>query len=182
MSSASAPGTPAPLVGRPARGRPWGEALFAVGLVALGVFTLVEASGIIVPGSANVMGPQAFPYAVGALLVGTGAAVLLAIVRGHRGQAEQGEDVDVSIGTDWVTVGKLIGSFVALIVLVEPLGWPLAATLLFTGAAWSLGAKPWWRPAVIGLVLSLVVQVTFTQLLGVYLPAGLLDGVPSLNG
>lgn len=183
MTPSATAGSPAvaPPSGAP-RGRPWAEGGFAVALVALGVFTVVEAAGIQVPGSASSMGPQVFPYAVGALLVGSGAAVLYALSKGRRGMAEEGEDVDVSVGTDWVTVAKLAGSFIALVVLVEPLGWPLAATLLFAGAAWSLGARPWWRPALIGLVITLVVQVLFTQMLGVYLPSGVLEGVPLLDG
>jgi putative tricarboxylic transport membrane protein len=168
--------SPAPDVtsraGQPARGWAWAELPFPVALVALGVFTVLRAGDITVPGSANVLGPQAFPYAVGALLVGTGVAVLVSLAAGHRGVAETGEDVDAGARTDWAAVAKLTGSFLALVVLLDPLGWPIAATLLFAGAAWSLGARPWWRPLLIGAALALIIQVVFTQVLGVYLPAG----------
>lgn len=174
--STAAPGT-SPGAQRPARRWPLAETTFPVALVALGVFTVAEARDIVVPGSANTVGPQAFPYAVGALLVGTGVALFASLATGHRGAAEEGEDVDTSAGTDWATVAKLTGSFAALVVLVEPLGWPIAASLLFGGAAWSLGARTWWRPLLVGVLLAVVVQIVFTQLLGVFLPAGPLEGV-----
>lgn len=165
-----------------AAGWPWAEAAFAGGLLALGLFTLVEAATIVVPGSSNTVGPQAFPYAIGALLVATGGVVIYGLARGRRGEAEEGEDVDASLGTDWPTVAKLAGSFAALVVLIEPAGWVLAATTLFTGTALALGARPWWRPLLAGLVLSLFVQVAFTSWLGVFLPPGPLEGVPFLDG
>jgi putative tricarboxylic transport membrane protein len=91
--------------------------------------------------------------------------------------AEESEDVDLAAGTDWIRVVGLVASFVALVVLIEPLGWPTAATVLFAGSAWSLGARPWWRPFLAGALLAVVTQVVFTQLLGVFLPAGPLEGV-----
>lgn len=166
----------------PVRGIPVGEALFAGAVVALGAFTIVQAGAIAVPISAAAVGPRAVPYAVGALLVGTGVWVAVNLARGIRGEAEDGEDVDSGVGTDWSTVVRLVASFAALIVLIEPLGWILAATVLFTGVAAALGARPLWRPAVVGLVLALVIHLAFTRLLGVYLPPGILEGVPVLDG
>lgn len=164
--------------GEPARERSWlQEAAFPVGVLALGVFTLVDASTIAVPSSANTVGPQAFPYAVGVLLIASAVALFVDLARGRLGDAEEGEDVDVTAGTDWVTVLKLTASFAALVVLVEPLGWPIAGTVLFGGAAWSLGARPWWRPVLVGAVLAVAIQIVFTQLLGLFLPAGPLEGV-----
>ncbi|MGH3588787.1 MAG: tripartite tricarboxylate transporter TctB family protein [Pseudonocardia sp.] len=157
--------------------RAWVEVPFPLALVGLGVFTVLDAGTITVPGSTNVVGPRAFPYAIGALLVVTGVAVLVAVARGRRGEAEVGEDVDTHVGTDWVRVVLLAASLLALIVMIEPLGWPIAATVLFGGAAWSLGARPLWRPLAVGAVVAVVTQIVFTQALGVYLPAGPLEGV-----
>ncbi|MCZ2819325.1 tripartite tricarboxylate transporter TctB family protein [Modestobacter sp. VKM Ac-2977] len=167
--------------GTPGRAWSWAEAAFPVGLLALGVFTLVDASTIVAPSSVNTVGPQAFPYAVGVLLVLTSLALFVDLARGRGGAAEEGEDVDPTATTDWPTVLKLTGSFAALVVLVEPLGWPIAATVLFAGAAWSLGARPWWRPVLIGAVLAFTTQVLFTQLLDLYLPAGPLERVSFLG-
>jgi putative tricarboxylic transport membrane protein len=161
------------------RGRrlPVGELVVTTALGGLGVFALVEAHTIAVPASSNAVGPRAFPYAVGAILVLSAVALLVAQLRGDRGEVEGGEDVDTSGGADWVAVAKLTGAFAALVVLVEPLGWPIAASLMFGGTAWALGARPWWRALLVAAVLNTVVHIVFTQVLGVYLPAGPLEGV-----
>ncbi len=156
---------------------PFSELGFPVALLALGAFVVVDAGRIVAPSSSNTVGPKAFPYAVGVLLVATAVALLVSVARGGRGAAEDGEDVDTAAGTDWVTVAKLAGSFVALVVLVEPLGWPIAATLLFTGAAWALGARPVWRPALVGAVLGVGTYLLFVRFLGLFLPAGPLEVV-----
>ena len=151
------------------------------GLVAaIGVFTLVDATTIAARAD-NAVGPRAFPYAVGALLVATGVAAIIATARGKLGQAEEGEDVDADVRTDWVTVGKLVAVLIAHLVLIDTAGWPVAAAVLFFGAAWTLGAV-WWRALPIAVVLALVVQVVFASGLGLSLPAGIFEGVPFLDG
>ena len=160
---------------------PVGELVVVAVLAGLGVFALVEAHTIAVPTSSNAVGPRAFPYAVGAVLVLSAVGLLVALLRGERGEVEGGEDVDTSGGADWAAVGKLTAAFAALVVLVEPLGWPIAASLMFGGAAWALGARPWWRALLVAVVLNTAVHVVFTRVLGVYLPAGPLEGVVGLG-
>ncbi|MGM1063655.1 tripartite tricarboxylate transporter TctB family protein [Saccharothrix sp. Mg75] len=157
------------------------EYVFAALVVALGVFTLVDATTISLRNQSAV-GPRAFPYAVGALLVVTGIATIVATARGRLGEAEEAEDVDTgSVRTDWLTVGKLGVVLVAHLLLIEPVGWPVAAVVLFAGAAWTLGAV-WWKALVVAVVLALVVQVLFASGLGLSLPAGIFEGVPLLDG
>ncbi|MFD1152373.1 tripartite tricarboxylate transporter TctB family protein [Saccharothrix hoggarensis] len=152
------------------------------GLVAaLGAFTLVDATTITVRGAVGGIGPRAFPYAVGALLLVTGVAAIVATARGRLGAAEDAEDVDTTVRTDWVTVLKLVAVLVAHLVLIDVVGWPVAATVLFAAAAWTLGAV-WWKALVVAVVLALVVQVVFASGLGLSLPAGVVEGVPLLDG
>ncbi|GAB7189942.1 tripartite tricarboxylate transporter TctB family protein [Kineococcus sp. NUM-3379] len=174
---AAGAGTGAGAASAPARPRRWPELLLPVAITALGVYTVVHAGTIAQTGTQNTVGPRVFPYAVGMLLIAAGVAVVAAVLTGRRGEVEDSEDVDASAGTDWVTVAELTGSFAALVVLVEPLGWPIAATLLFGGTAWSLGARPVWRPVVVGLVIAVGTHILFLQVLGLYLPAGPLSGV-----
>jgi putative tricarboxylic transport membrane protein len=174
----TAPGAPRARGGAGAKAE---ECVFAGLVVALGVFTLVETPAIPAAGPAGTVGPRAFPYAVGALLVATGVATLVAVLRGRLGPAEQGEDVDPDARTDWSTVAKLVAVLVAHLVLVEPAGWPVAGAVLFLGAAWSLGAV-WWKALPVAVVLALVVQVVFAAGLGLSLPAGVFEGVPLLDG
>ena len=162
---------------------PVGELGFAGGVAALGVFALVRAGSINEPITAGSMGPRVLPYMVGGALVLSGLAVVAAVLRGRRGEAEQGEDVADDEHTDWVTVGMLVALLLVHVFLIVPAGWPVAATILFAGSAIVLGAKPWWRAIVIGLLLALVLQASFAGGLGVSLPAGpLLEGVSFLDG
>jgi putative tricarboxylic transport membrane protein len=158
-----------------------GDAAVALGVAALGVFTVVDSHRITVPLSANVVGPRVFPYAVGAALVGCGVVVFLGALRGQRAEPEAGEDVDSDASTDWATLAKVVGAFVAHVALVDPLGWALAGAVLFAGVAWALGAA-WWRALAIGVVLGFVVQAAFVDGLGVSLPAGIFEGVRFLGG
>jgi putative tricarboxylic transport membrane protein len=163
------------------RGPALGDAAVALGVVALGVFTVVDSHRITVPLSANVVGPRVFPYAVGLALVACGAVVLLGALRGRRGEPEAGEDVDTDASTDWATLAKVVGAFIVHVVLVDPLGWALAGAALFAGVGWALGAT-WWRALAIGVVLGFAVQVAFVDGLGVSLPAGIFEGVRFLDG
>ncbi len=157
------------------------EVLVALGVVALGVFTIVDAHRITVPLSSNVVGPRVFPYAVGVALAVSGVAVLVAALRGRHADPEAGEDIDVDAPTDWVTLAKVVAGFALHVALVDRLGWALAGALLFTVVAWALGGHP-LKAAGVGLLLGFSVQALFVSGLGVTLPAGLFDGVGLLRG
>ena len=183
--SASAPLDAPASGGAPAANRPpIGELAFAGVCAALGIYAIVGAGFIRVPpGSASVLGPRVFPYAVGMLLVAASVAVIVQVLRGHRGTPDDGEDVDPDAPTDWLTVAKLVACFLSQLFLIEWAGWPLAVTILFGGAAWSLGAKRWWVALLVGLALGLATQLVFGAWLGLSLPAGpLLDWIPIFNG
>jgi putative tricarboxylic transport membrane protein len=163
--------------------RRWGELVLAAAIVALGVYVLVAAGSITVPTSTNTLGPRAFPYLVGGMLVAAGVVLVILVLSGRTGEEEGGEDVDPTVRTDWLTVVLLVVTLVVHVFVINVIGWPFAAAILFAGAAVILGARPWWRAALVGLVLGLVVQVIFGGLLGLSLPPGpLLEGVPFLHG
>ncbi|WP_433274254.1 tripartite tricarboxylate transporter TctB family protein [Actinosynnema sp. CS-041913] len=180
-----------------------GEYVFGGLVAALGVFTLVDATTITARGAAGTVGPRVFPYAVGVLLMATGVAAIVATARGRSGRAaeatrgrlrraedaergrlgrvEDAEDADTRVRTDWSTVVKLVAILVAHLALIDVVGWPVAAVVLFAGAAWTLGAV-WWRALAVAVVLALVAQVVFASGLGLSLPAGIFEGVPLLDG
>lgn len=168
---------------RTAVGRPIGEIIFAAGILSLGILGFVAGADIRTPPSATGIGPREFPFIVSGLLVVLGAAIIVQLLRGHRGAPEEGEDVDLNVKTDWLTVAKLVGIVALHILLIVPAGWPVAAAVLFFGASWTLGALSLWKNAVIAIVMALVLQFVFAGLLGVSLPAGfLLEGVEIFNG
>ncbi|MDQ4137352.1 MAG: tripartite tricarboxylate transporter TctB family protein [Actinomycetota bacterium] len=148
-----------------------GEVVFAGLTLALGIYALIGALGIRVPESVRV-GPTVFPILVSVILMVSASVVLLGVLRGRTGEAEEGEDVDPEARTDWATVAKLVALFVAHLLLVGVIGWALAAALLFGGAAWSLGAKRWWVALLVGLGVGAAIQFLFGTLLGLSLPLG----------
>ncbi len=147
-------------------------------LVAVGAFLAFDALTL-EAGFAKVdpVGPKFFPLAIGVILIVLAVILAIAIPRGSVGEADAGEDVDPDSPGDWRTVGMLVGVFVAVILLVEPLGWAIAGTLLFAGSATILGSRHYIRNVVIGAVLAVASFYAFYSGLGIPLPAGILDGI-----
>ena len=165
------PPAPSTGVAQP-QGRNTGELVMAVLLAALGVYLLVDAGAIAVPGSSNTVGPRFFPYAVGALTVLTGTVLALRVLRGDRGPSDDSEDVDPDAPTDWRAVAVIAVAFLAHALLINVVGWPLAVALMFAAVAWALGAVGVVRPFAIGLLVSCVVWIVFVKALNVALPGG----------
>jgi putative tricarboxylic transport membrane protein len=147
-------------------------------MVAVGAFLIYDALSL-EAGFAKVdpVGPKLFPVAIGSILIVLAVVLALAIPRGSVGEADAGEDVDPTTPGDWRTIGLLVGLFVAVIVLVNPLGWAITGTLLFAGAATILGNRHYVRNIVIGAVLAVASFYAFYSGLGIPLPAGILDGI-----
>lgn len=121
--------------------------------------------------------PYALPYVVGAALLVLGVLLAVATARGDRPEAEEGEDVDLSQGTDLRTIGLLAAVLVANLLLIDWLGWAITGALLFTGATYTLGSRTWVRNLAIGAALSVGTWYGFYVGLGLPIPAGILDGV-----
>lgn len=161
----------------------FGEYIFVVFTIGLGLVTVFGALNIGLSGSADTFGPRSFPFLVAILLIASGLMVFVDLLRGRRGQADDGEDIDLSSDTDWLVVVKLVALFVIHTMLIRVIGWWLAAAVLFIGAAWSLGGKKMGRTTLIGLALGLIIQIAFGVGLGLSLPAGpLLDWIPFFRG
>jgi putative tricarboxylic transport membrane protein len=152
--------------------------LVCVVLVAVGALLIYDAVTLDA-GFAKVdpVGPKLFPIAIGIILIVLAVILAVAIPRGSVGEADAGEDVDPNMPGDWRTVGLLVGLFVAVILLVDPLGWAITGTLLFAGAATILGSHHYIRNVVIGAVLAVGSFYAFYSGLGIPLPAGILDGI-----
>jgi putative tricarboxylic transport membrane protein len=147
-------------------------------LAVVGVF-LIYTSLTLPEGFAKVdpVGPSFFPMVIGVAAVALAVVLAVAIPRGSRGEADAGEDIDPDMPSDWRTVGLLIALFVAMILLVNPLGWAITSALFFAGAATVLGSKHYVRNIAIGVVLALASFYAFYSGLGIPLPAGILDGI-----
>ena len=153
----------------------YGVCLF---LVVLGAVVLVDAlqlsdnrTGV------DPLGPRPVPVLLGSLLIGLAVLLAVAVARGSRGEAEAGEDIDLTQRVDVKTVLLLLAVFVANILLIDLLGWVISGGLLFYGAAIALGSRHYVRDLAISAALSLGTFYGFAIGLGVGLPAGILQGI-----
>lgn len=147
-------------------------------LLVLGVVVLVDAARIPTDFTQRgPVGPAAVPVVVGVALVVLAVLLALDVLRGGHGEAETGEDVDLSHGSDWRTMLLLIGAFLANAVLIDRVGWPISGAVLFWGAAYALGSRHLLRDPLIAIVLSVVTYLVFARGLGIGLPAGVLEGI-----
>ena len=151
---------------------------FAALLGAVGAAVLIDAARLAVPYSqSDPVGPKTVPFIVGGLLVVCAVLLVVDVLRGGRGEAEGGEDVDLSHPSDWRTVLPLIAAFVVNILIIDIAGWVISGALLFYGSVWALGSRRYVRDAIISLALSLATFYGFYLGLGIRLPAGFLTGV-----
>ncbi|WP_456698802.1 tripartite tricarboxylate transporter TctB family protein [Aeromicrobium sp. P5_D10] len=121
--------------------------------------------------------PYAFPYVVGAVLLLLAVMLALATSRGDLPESEEGEDVDLSQPSDWMTVAKLVVVFAVNIALIDWLGWAITGALLFVGTAQVLGSRTLIRDIAVGVALSVGTWYGFYSGLGLAIPAGILDGI-----
>lgn len=170
--------SPTPATGPRSRLSGRAELGMALLLAAVGLVVIVDAHGLRTTyAEADPVGPRTMPYIVGALLLLCALALARDVLRGGHGQAEEGEDVDLTHPTEWRVVVPLLVAFVLTILVVDRLGWVIAGTVLFWGSVWALGSRNYVRDLAVSVVLSLVTFYGFYAGLGIHLPAGLLEGV-----
>lgn len=154
-----------------------GELAFAGSLLLLGVIVLVDTKNMLVPPGSGSVGPQVFPTIIGIFIVVVAIILVIEILRGNYGQPEGTEFGEIKTKTDWKTLGTVAASILTYPFLIERAGFVIASTIVFFGVGFAYGARKLFKNLAIALIFSLVVYVTFTHLLNVNLPAGLLKGI-----
>lgn len=151
---------------------------FAALLGAAGAVVLIDAWGLEASyAQADPVGPRTLPLIVGGLLLACAVGLVLDVLRGGRGVEEGGEDVDLSHPVEWRVVITLVAVFVANVLLIDTLGWVVSGTILFWGSVWALGSRHHVRDASISILISIGTFYGFYVGLGIYLPAGVLEGL-----
>lgn len=79
-------------------------------------------------------------------------------------------------GVHVTAVLTAVAGVAGFIVVLPFLGWILSATGLFTAVAAALGNRRWLPVVLAGLALASAIQVVFSGLLGISLPAGFVGG------
>jgi putative tricarboxylic transport membrane protein len=154
------------------------ELLVALLIGGLGVVVLVDAARLPdVAAQRGPVGPATVPVVVGLALVVCAVFLAVDVLRGGRGEAEGGEDVELDAPTDWRTVALLAAAFLADVALVDRAGWPISGAVLFFGSAYALGSRHYLRDALLAFALSFLTYFLFARGLGIDLPTGILEGI-----
>jgi putative tricarboxylic transport membrane protein len=144
-----------------------GESVLGGAVLALGLFVAVQTSLLAVAPSQATVGPRLFPFLVATGLIVVGAALLREAWFGHV--AHEG-----GFELDWRAVGLVSAGLVLQMLLLESLGWIVAATLLFVAATLAFGSRRLVLDAAIGIVLAGLAFAIFNYGLGLSLPTGTL--------
>lgn len=145
-------------------------------LFALAYFTMAFTT-ISKPTVLQILGPDAFPKAIGvAMLILSG----LYVVQSFRGGASEddaraaiiGADEKVSSRVDLKTIVLMLGVMLVYVFLFEPLGYPIASFLMFLAGIVILDRRHWKRDTVIAVIASFGFYFVFSLVLRVQLPAG----------
>ena len=154
-----------------------GSRIFAAVILAFGLFVLFGTFQISGREGFSPSGPRFFPLIVAVGLLVFGALFLLSTTLrrdrylGKKAAAE-------GAATHWPTTGLVVAILVVYALLLDWLGYIVATAFLFPAEAYVLGSRgrrSLLRNFAIGIVLGTVVFFSFTELLGVRLPDGLLD-------
>ncbi|WP_380169480.1 tripartite tricarboxylate transporter TctB family protein [Jannaschia sp. R86511] len=144
-------------------------------LVGLGVFLVYGVVDMEVTDDSELFGPTVFPTMVAVTCFVVAVLLAVSIVRDPEVPEPHldadGEPVGGTV-SNWRATGITVGSFVLFGLLLQPVGWIIAAALVFWGVTVGLGSTRYVFNLMVGLALSSVMQLVFAGLLGLNLPPG----------
>ena len=150
-----------------------GELAFAGFLLLLGLITIWDTSQMLVPGGTSVISPKSFSYVIGAFLSITSVMLFADVLRGNSGVSEGTEAGDPFQKADFKTMAQVVAAISANVILLDLLGFIVAATVSFWGVAYAFGARKYLKDLMVAIVFSVIVYFGFTQGLNINLPAGI---------
>lgn len=128
---------------------------------------------MLVPDGTSVISPRSFSYTIGALLSITSVLLLADVLRGNSGVPEGTEPGDPFQKADFKTLAQVVAAISANVILLDLLGFIVAATTSFWGVAYAFGARKYLKDFMVAIVFSVIVYFGFTQGLNINLPAGI---------
>jgi putative tricarboxylic transport membrane protein len=158
------------------------ETGFTLLLVPFSLFFIWQGMEVPEPPRTIVVGPRTFPMVVGCLLLVVSALLVWRRVRkapamsaadDQNAAAVPVEDDDIAI-TDWPAVWTVLGSLLALLILLEPLGFVIAFSLFIFGLSTLFSPTRWLMNLVVSLAFSVFFYFLFTRVLEIPLPNGVL--------
>ena len=147
--------------------RPVGPFVFGAGLVLTSGLLLTQVMKIPADGFSP-QGPRFFPLVAISLLL-----VLSLVYVGQQVAAvREGRSLPAEPFHHMPAAAILVGLLIAYAFLLGPIGYVPATSVFFVAAARTMGSRQLPRDIVVGIGLSLLVYLTFTRALGVFLPQG----------
>lgn len=146
------------------------ETVLGLGTVAAALLAFWQTSIIPVSPLYSKVGPTIFPYIASALLLVLG---LLLTIQGLRGGWQPEDEKEVPL--DWTSMSVVVAGLVANVVLIGPVGFTVASTVMFALIAWGFGSRRPWRDGPIGFALALAAYFGFATGLGVNIGMGPLE-------
>lgn len=163
-------------------------------LVAFATYLLVGIFTMKVPEGTAFPGPQFFPGLITAGLYLFAALLVAGAVREHRAEPDPAPVAPASadpvapasaaapeesaaprtVRVDVRSLAWVVGSFLVFALVLNILGWIIAAGLLFWCIARGFGSTRWLFSLVVGLTVSSLSYIAFDMALGMSLPSGIL--------
>jgi putative tricarboxylic transport membrane protein len=152
--------------------------LFPACMVAIALGYEIMAMGM-PRGTLNHPGPGLYPMIIGVFLLATSAGCLVReILRIRRASAPSNDALQAADNPSGAAFGKtlpLMGSMVAYVLALQPLGFPVSICTFLLVAIRIFGFRKWVPALGMAAVLTAVSYVAFVMWLKVPLPLGILD-------
>ena len=130
-----------------------------------------------IPQGSSIVSPQTFPYIVATFTSFIGLLLIFDLLRGNHGTPDGDEPGDPLIPVNYATLGIVAASIGLHVVLLEKVGYVIAATVCFFGVSYGFGSRKYIKDFIVSLLFALIIYFAFTSGLNIKLPAGILEGL-----
>ena len=154
-----------------------GELAFASFLTLLGIFVAWDTSRMDIPQGGSIISPQTFPYLVAGFLTLVGFVLVTQVLRGKFGTPEGTEPGEEFQSADFKTMIMFAAAIAIHVVLLEKVGYVIAATVSFWGVSFAFGSRKYLKDLMLSIIFATLVYLIFSIGLNINLPAGIFDGV-----
>ncbi len=122
----------------------------------------------------NVLHPSVWPKAIIILLLICIAINIIKIIKKNKGNPEFKLSAFGKNSLVFLKSKMFLGMVILVVAsfILEPLGFVVTGALILFFYGLLLGEKKWWRLCIVAVVLSIVLHIAFSGLLGVNLPRG----------
>jgi putative tricarboxylic transport membrane protein len=151
-----------------------GELVFTSFLFVVGVVVLFDASQLPSSSQADVIQPATFPSIIGGFLVLLSVLQLISVARGNLGEPESIEGGKADSKVHFKPLALMTAGLASFAIGIKFIGFPLAATILFTFVVYALNAKKprWYVVVPFAAAFAAIIYFGFTAGLQINLPWG----------